>query len=203
MPGVVKHAWTHRPKWQGGTDPIDPQLVYAHAYTTLAPTVTADAELEFEVCVTTDGDTFKFDDSDPKGVLIKRPGLYQFYAYVFYAVGSIAVPRLIYTTVQRLSSGPLAGLGDEAGEGLFALGSGQNQSGVGQVTAANTINKSQLNHVALKELHDSPTPVSGDPYRAAVILDHAGTNYTLNGGIRSTLTIVRVGPIATTQAPAP
>ena len=33
MPDVVKHAWTHRPRAAGGTDPIEVSSIQPHAYT--------------------------------------------------------------------------------------------------------------------------------------------------------------------------
>lgn len=189
------HGRDHRP---GGADPVPFELPWCMSSNgAVVQTVTATAELTYSSSLTNDRRTFRFDPTDPEGVLIFRRGMYQVYADVHVESSDTAVVRAIYPTAQLLSNGPLFGIGDEYGQNGFALGGGQNQSSVGAVTSPNTISKSNLNHIAIGRVTSIDVT---DPVRFAVILEHSGTDYD-TGTLESTMTIVRLGDIGDDTPP--
>lgn len=191
MAGPEYHARTHLP---GGTDPLAIQWSYITGTGGLGQSVTANDELELDTVRTNDSATFGWDEvGDPDGLLIKRSGLYAAFATVQQQASDVAVAREIYVGIVLQSLGALGSLGSPFGEaGSFFAGVGQLQAGMATVTAA--VAKASLSYMGIGHI-----PVSGSAYyRAAVILDHKGTNFTLNAGAASALFIFR---IADTVAP--
>jgi hypothetical protein len=184
MPDVPKHAWTHRPKSEGGTDPITSDLPYIVAHnSSISQTVTTTTELIFQAAVTNDTSTFDIDVvDDPSGILIYKPGLFLSIAEVNVGSGDIAVARAIYQHWNVLSFG--VSFGDEIRPGI---GTGQNASGIPEVTSGG-ISKSKLSHLALAALHDvDPT----DPYRLGCVLQRQFANWTVQN-LASSVTVVRL-----------
>lgn len=193
MSGPTYHAPTHRPKSAGGTDPVPAWLPIARMSNDAnTQSVTTEAELEFvkNASQTNDDTVFRFDPSDPGGLLILEEGWYLAAATVNYQVADIAVPRHIYIMSAALSSGPLAALGVAFGEGGgFWLGTGQNETGTAEVTSAGP-GKSNLGYMAISSIGVS----ENDPARMAVALIHEGTDYSVGGGIASGLTVTQISP---------
>ena len=200
MSGPDYHAWTHRPKYKGGTDPISTDLSMCVASRTGAnQTVTTTVELIYDTVTTNDPDIFRWDPADPSAVLILREGYYGFFATVRYISASIAVPRYMYQANQPLSSGYGGGFGTELGEFQFSVGQGHNQSSLGEVTSTNTIVKSTLTHIAVCSSGGSPAA----PSRYAVVLGHqSGNDYTV-GNLNSSSVIVRLSDYFFADAPPP
>lgn len=185
------HAWTHRPKGSGGTDPIDlPTYCWSRRDTGQAVTTTA--EMSFSFIETNDPDTFERES--PSGVLIRRPGIYQFFAAVRVGSSFSGVDRSMYQTIALQSSGVGGGFGTELGQASFAAGNGQGLASLGEVIAPP--GKTVLNHIAVLPISDS-FDFADDPPRYAVILVHAGTNYTISsgGGLPSAFVIQRLGSL--------
>lgn len=186
----------------GGPDPHRPTLPFMFAHdAAIGQTVTADDELEFSQAKTNDPysednptGTFAIDLDTNAGILIYRQGLYMVLADVHYAAGSIGISRTIYSAWSRLSSGALAGVGNEMNPGI---GIGQAPGGISEVT---TTAKSRLTHYAITLLNViGLDPLTEDPFRAAVILQHNGSNYTTgNGSNTSSLTVVRLAGLGET-----
>lgn len=192
MPDVVKHAWTHRPRSQGGTDPIQ-ELHWAHAYNqdVGGQTVTATTELEFSNCrgvgiyqVAEPGNTFSVDPADPAGVLISQPGIYMAHAQVHFPAASAAVSKVIYLAWNFASNGPLASVGSPLNPGIGL------QSASSADAEVSTIPKISLSHWAISNLAFSVTPAN--PFRIAVTLQHNGVDYSVSSSVVSNLTIVRL-----------
>ncbi len=187
MSGPSYHGWTHRPKGQGGTDPVPPFTTWAKCTRNTAQTVTTTTELEFINFRTNDTATFGWDETgDPSGLLIRDEGLYMVLADVIYNAGDIGVERSIYSHWDALSAGVTFG-----NELRPAIGTGQTSSGIAEVdNAAILISKGNLSHYAIAELFNST--LATDPFRAGIALVHTGVNYTIKSGSESTLTVVRL-----------
>lgn len=170
------------------------QLPYIFGQRTTNQSVTADAELIFDIVYTNDDSTFKLDTRNNSGLLILRPGLYRAFLKVNTIVADIAVPREVYTANGTYSAGVGGGFGVEFGQDHFAMGTGQNQSGVSTVTSTNTISKAVLDHISM-------AIVDGDNYEtnprrlAGALIRSTGVNWTVGGGLISALTIERVGDV--------
>jgi hypothetical protein len=179
----------------GGPDPFRPSVPFCYGSDGgTGQTVTADTELVFDTSKvkTNDEDTYRFDDSDPAGLLIIRNGIYRMWASVGFVVGSIGAAKEMYATAQLLSGGPLFGLGSPFGSSTSArlaeLGPNQGSSSLSVVSSGTGgIAKSQLYYMGIAPVFASLAA----PIRAAVILDHQGTNYTL-GNFASVLFIERI-----------
>ena len=181
----AKHGRDHK---RGGEDPVPfdlPYIIVSNGGTN--QTVTGNTELLFTAVVASnDATVFEWNSTDPSGVLIHETGLYIFFADVSVLAGSVAIPRSVVNGLALNSSGPLASLGSEAGEGIFAFGTGQGASGVSEV---DTIAKSRLLHTAIVPV-TSGGIIEVNPFRAVVNLMHPAGDYTV-GNIASALTIVR------------
>lgn len=207
MPDVVKHAWTHRPKGRGGTDPIPFELPYCYGSDNAAgQSVTATSELTFSVgptlVRTNDSSVFRFDTSDPEGILVIKDGVYRITTSVIYNASNILVQREAYPTVQLLSAGPLAGVGAPFGSSstgrIAEIGLNGGEYSLASVTSTSTA-KSQLSYVGIAPIFGS----TSGPFRAAVILSHPAGDYSLNAGLNSTMMIERIGDIWAGVAPPP
>lgn len=180
------HGWRHRPKERGGTDPIPPFTTWAKGTGNTAQTVTETTELVFDNFRTNDQSTFGWDESgDPSGILIRSRGLYMVLAHVAYDNTDDAVERDMYVHWDALSSGVTFG-----SELLPAIGAGQNSSSIGIVSSIpSLIEKVNLDYFSIAELF--ATGLDSDPFRAAVVLGHNGTDYD-TASSESTLTIVKL-----------
>lgn len=194
MPDVVKHGWTHRPREDGGTDPID-ELPWACAYNqdVGGQAVTATAELEFSNCIgrglyqVGDPDpagTFSVDPDDPFGILISRRGLYMCHADVHYDGADAAVARSMYLAWNYAASGPLASVGSELNP---AIGLQSASTSIAQVT---TIAKTTLQYWAIVPLTFSVSVTN--PFRLAVTLQYNSAAYDISSSIVSFCTVVRL-----------
>lgn len=185
------HAWRHRFKFEGGTDPLLFALPWCYGDNDGSGfTVSADMELPFNTArvKTNDGDTFKFDDSDNEALLICRPGFYFFWSRV--VVNATTTAREIYAAVQPRSSGPLAGLGNavsETGAGGVSLGNGQGDHSLGAVV---TTAKSLLAFQGAQRVIGA---TSTDPWRAVTMLNHPVGDWSVASGLTSGMLIVRLG----------
>lgn len=195
MPDVDFHGWSHRPKALGGTDPVPINLPWARGVMDASQSVTATTELAYTTVDTNDYTAFRWDDTDPAGILILQKGLYACFTTVRYPAGSYATARQMYQTVQPLSSGVLGGLGAEFGENDFSFGQGQSEASLGGVT---TIAKANLTHMGIQRI----LPDADDPMRLATILQHDGSDYTVSG-LDSASYVVKLADPFVMLAPAP
>lgn len=171
---------------KGGPDPVPFDLSWCYGYKNTLQSVTATAELQFDSVFTNDDEVFRWDDTDPAGILIIKPGYYLFHAVVRFSFTYSAVSKTIYQQAQPLSSGP--GLfGNELGETLFSLGTGQGETGIGQAPGPSSAHKSELAHLAIANAGDA-----ADPSRYVVALQHNGTDYEAPG-LPAVSWIVRLG----------
>lgn len=196
MAKVVKHAWTHRPRSQGGTDPLPPtDLPWVRAYNqgSAGQTVTATDELEFTTCNGVDlyqvGDanpsgTFSLDPDDPKGVLIARQGLYMAHAEVHYEAADAADVRSMYLAWNFASNGPLASVGSPLRPGIGFQGA---PTAINVVT---TTSKTTLSNWAIAPLSFSVSVAN--PFRLAVTLEFSSVSYDIDPDVVSFLTVVRL-----------
>lgn len=173
MPDVVKHAWTHRPKSAGGTDPLIPSLPYAMA---AAGSQTIDTSAEFVVFNsfrTTYTDIFEI-DPDKDGILVKMEGLYATFGRTEVGSGDAATSRNTYVEMQPVAVMPT--FGDEFGATSYAFDS------------------SLLDDTNVRQVHNAIAPVTGPtggaPYKAVLVAKRNGVDYSLTG---SALIVVRLG----------
>jgi hypothetical protein len=96
--GVNYHAWTHAPKADGGTDPLEP-LRWARAEKSYASTVQSIPNNSLTEVVwdnywntTTDG-TFRADPSN-LDIIVRAPGVYIVKAFIVWAVTTVGVFRV-------------------------------------------------------------------------------------------------------------
>lgn len=186
------HAVTHRLKDFGGTDSLIPSLPTFRGINIGAgnQSVTTDDQLILEdsEVYTNCRDIFRFDSTDPKGVLIYRGGIYMFGAKVAYTSGSIAVSRSMYQACQPVGSGPSAAFGNELLENGFVMGTGQGASGFTEAPGPGGTGKAVLYHYAVGRLTE---PDESNPWRYCVVLIHNGVNYDV-GNLGSGVMIVRL-----------
>lgn len=158
MPDVVKHAWTHRPKSQGGTDPMPINLSVCQASNlSVSQSITTTDELDFQSVKTNDRDTFRWDPDDPSGILIYTPGYYLFHSVVRFDFTNAAIAKHIYQSAQPLSSGPDV-FGNELGETFFSLGTGQSSAGIGEAPGPSSEAKVELAHLAMAFAGNATNP---------------------------------------------
>lgn len=156
-------------------------------------TVTTDAELAFRKngSVTNDNAVFRFDPTDPGGLLILQEGWYMAAATVNYVSGDIAVVRSMYVMTAALSSGPLAALGNAFGDGGgFQLGQGQGSAGAAEVVSGGP-SKGTLSQISIASIAVG----ANDPARMAVALIHAAGDYTVGASLPSSLTVTQISPV--------
>lgn len=194
MADVVKHAWTHREKWLGGTDPIPINLPYAFVSNgAISQTITTTTEVIWQPNEggTNRPELFAWDPADPAGLLIRRTGLYFLGATLYYQSADSAVARGMYIAYNALSAGPMASIGTAIGDGGFAVGDGQGAAGIATVTGgAGSISKSRLAYFGITSVGaDQFGP--NDPARVVVFAVHQGTNYEIEN-LRSMLIAVRL-----------
>jgi len=187
------HARTHRPKAQGGTDPIDTDAKFIAGRFNTTQVVTTTAELEWDFAFTNAPEIFKWDSADPAGLLVLEQGLFMFHAAVSYSAG-LTTTRAMYQSLQPLSSG--AGVfGSELGDGQGVIGTG----GQGVADNISPRTAARLSHyVTMYQL--IPTP--GDPGRHTVVLQHDGSDYTV-GNLGAAAYIVRLAGHGSVAATAP
>jgi hypothetical protein len=191
---IAIHGRDHR---LGGADPAPMETPWCYVTNeSITQTVTATTEVVFSSSNTNDRRTFRWDPSDPNGILVYRRGLYRCWAKVNVNSSDIAVARMIYTTVANLSDGPNAGIGLEFGQGHFCVGNGQGDAGMSEV---GSIAKSVLGHISMERVQ---TIDLTDPMRFAVIAQFDTTSYDIGGTLASTLTVEWVGDIGD-DTPAP
>lgn len=181
MPDVVKHAWTHRPKALGGTDPL-PGLPFMSVYGTNSQVVSSGSGTyaEYEFWSGNNTDVFESPIGTDDQILVKALGLYVAYAIVEVISGDIAKNRSMYTQIQPDATYPTTGTEWGWPTPWSFDSSLLDQSSVRQV------------HIGLGVLSD-PTTL---PWRAVIVMNTiGGVSYTTN--VRA-LTIIRLNDGATT-----
>lgn len=119
MARVVKHAWTHRERLFGGTDPLPDSVKYATAFGTDTQAVTTTVEASFELWNTNAPEVFASDDAS--GLIIKVSGFYAAFAMVTVQSADIGVTRGSYIQIAPTSSYPT--FGTEFGQNFIAFDS--------------------------------------------------------------------------------
>lgn len=193
------HAWKHRPRWLGGTDPIEPALPFALAVSGASPQfIDFTQEVDWGTGVgTNDVGVFSYDPDDPGGILIKQAGFYVAMTSVRVGSGDIAVQRRVLIKHGHLSEGPIPG--GDFGDGRIVIGDGQADNSLNEVTETSEP-KSNLDFIAAQALPAPNDP--WNPWRLSVIAAYIveGQEYTISN---NALLIVRIGQWALSVPPLP
>lgn len=182
MPSVDKHAWTHRLKAFGGSDPISPDLESCKAFYGLSQSITGSTELRLDTFSTNNPDIFELDVTstpNPSGVLIKKVGFYAMFAML---TGSAGTAKGIYLQTQPAASYPT--FGSEDHPGTSATGTPFN------------FNDTHINNTVANLHTFTFRRVSGAaflPFRTIVAATLPAANYTVSF---SSLIIVRISRIS-------
>jgi hypothetical protein len=180
VPDVVKHAWTHRPKALGGTDPIATGLPFMTVYGTDTQVVTAGAYAEYEFWTSNNTDVFESPLGTDDHLIIKVPGMYLALAMVEVISGDQSLARGMYTQIQPDNTYP-----------TFGTEWGWNVPWAFDTTLIDSSNV-RLVHMGLGTIVEDPSTF---PWRAVIVLTKPGSNYTTN--VRA-LTVFRLNDGSTT-----
>jgi len=184
----AKHGRDHAPDSE---DWVQDPLAWCMCTTdNLSQVVTTTSYMHLETFLTNAPDVFDFDPDLPDRIYIRQEGVFQSMLDVHVGSVDIAKQRFIY---QQLSHEMVGGFGNELSP---AIGTGQNASGISEVTTTPAlVSKSRLTHWAHGWFLGTDAvdpPAAFGPYVLQGVLGHVvGNDYTVQN-LNSTLCVVRL-----------